>query len=224
MAELGRLCRAALLWLPLAAMPPADGRAQAAEPAVGVGLCPPAAGRLDTYQQALCDGEAALRNGDLDGATDRFRTAAALPRVDASNELAWAGLALARCRALDFEAGGQWALRFTQARRLWLGELDCSAAGDDPRARLGPFVRSRMCTEPLAADYRLLHSLPQSPQAVDLQRRLARIEQAIASACTAPEASPASQPAAAAKPGAKAGKPKASKKRRNPSKTPAKGG
>lgn len=223
MAELRRLCRAALLWLPLAVLPPADGRPQAVEPAAGAGLCPPAAGRLDAYQQALCDGEAALRSGDIDGATDRFRAAAALPRVDASNELAWAGLALARCRALDFEAGGQWALHFAQARRLWLGELDCSAAGEDPRARLGPFVRSRMCTETLAADYKLVRSLPQSPQAVDLQRRLATIEQAIASACAAPEASPASQPAAA-KAGAKAGKPKASKKRRSPPKTSVKGG
>lgn len=216
----GRLWRTALLALPLAALPLADARAQApASPALV--LCPPNAGRLDAYVKALCDGEAALRSGDLGRATERFRAAAELPRIDASNELSWAGLAMAHCNARDFDSGRQWAAHFAQARHLWLGELDCAAAADDPRGRLSPFVRSRMCTGALEADYAAVRSNPQSLHAIDLQLRLRRIDDAIAGACAAPAAAP---PQAAATAGTEAPKTKASKKRGSRSKKGPKGG
>jgi len=209
MTDLGRLCRTALLLLPLAVLPVAGGRAQSpAKP--GLGLCPAGAGRIDAYLKALCDGEAALQAGDLGAATDRFHAAAALPRADASNELAWAGLALARCRAGDFDAGRQWAGHFAQARQLWLGELDCAAEGNDPRARLTPFVRSRMCIGALAADYAAVRANPQLSQAAELRLRLGQIDGAIAAACTTTTATPAQ---AAATAGAEAPKKKAVKKR-----------
>lgn len=190
MTNAGRLCRAALLCLPLAALPVAGALAQApVKP--GLGLCPAGANRIDAYIKALCEGESSLQGGDLGAATDRFQAAAALPRPDASNELAWAGLAVARCRAGDFEAGRQWAAHFAQARRLWLGELDCAAAADDPRARISPFVRSRMCTDRLAADYAAVRADPHSPHAADLRLRLAQIDERIAAACTTTAGAPA---------------------------------
>ena len=215
MTDLGPLCRVALLALPLAALPVTDGRAQTpGQP--GLGLCPPIAGRLDAYLQALCEGEAALRAGDLGAATDRFRAAAALPRADASNELAWAGLAVSHCRARDFDAGRQWAAHFAQARQLWLGELDCVAAGDDPLAKLSPFVRSRMCTDSLTGDYAAVRGDPHSSHAADLRLRLKKLAEAIDAACATPTAAPV-QPAAPTKEGVSAGteapKKKASKKR-----------
>jgi len=209
MTDLGRLCRATVSCLALAALPAAEARAQAAE-RPGLGLCPPSTGRLDGYVQALCDGEAALQAGDLAAAAERFRAAAALPRTDASNELAWAGLAAAHCRARDFDTGRQWAAHFAEARQLWLGELDCAAPGDDPRAKLGPFVRSRMCTGPLEADYAAVGRNPQSPQAADLRLRLKRIDEAIAAACAAPKAAP---PQAATTAGNEVPKKPASRKR-----------
>jgi hypothetical protein len=209
MTDLGRFLRATVACLALAALPAADGRAQAAERA-GLGLCPAHAGRLDAYVQALCDGEAALRTGDLGTATERFGAAAALPRTDASNELAWAGLAASHCRARDFDTGRQWAAHFAQARQLWLGELDCAASGDDPRAKLSPFVRSRMCTGPLEADYAAVRRNPQSSQATDLRLRLKGIDEAIAAACAAPAGAP---PQAAATAGSEAPQKQASRKR-----------
>jgi hypothetical protein len=149
----------------------------------GLGLCPPNAGRLDGYVQALCAGESALKDGDFSAAMDRFRFAAALPRAEATNELAWAGLAAAHCRSREVDAGRQWAAHFAQARQLWLGELDCGMDSEDPRARLSPFVRSRMCSERLAADYALVRANPQATYALDLRSRLSRIDNALAEAC-----------------------------------------
>ncbi len=156
----------------------------------GLGLCPAGSPALDSYTHALCSGEAALRAGDFGAAAERFGFAAALTRSQASNELAWAGLAAANCRSNDVEAGRQWAARFSQARRLWLGELDCSAAGDDPRAQLSPFVRSRMCIDRLPSDYAIVRGNPQAPHAIDLRARLKRIDDALASACSVGPAPP----------------------------------
>ena len=209
MTALRKRGRAALVSLLLVAAPAAAGWAQTAgnQP---LGLCPPAATRLDSYMQALCDGEAALQAGDVGAAMERFRAAAALPRADASNELAWAGLAAAHCRARDVDAGRQWAEHFSQASRLWLGQLDCAASGDDPRAGLSPFVRSRMCTETLATDYAAVRGNPHSAHAADLRLRLQRIDESIAAACAAP---PAEQFRAGDKADSEASKTKASKKR-----------
>lgn len=216
----GRLWRTALLALPLAALPLADAQAQATKgPALA--LCPSDARRLDAYMQALCDGEAALQAGDPGAAADRFRVAAALPRADASNELAWAGLAVAHCRSRDFDAGRQWAEHFAQARQLWLGELDCAATPEDPRARLSPFVRSRMCGGPLAADYAALRGNPHSLQATDLRRRLARIDEVIGDACAAPAAAAAKTQTAT---GAESPSKKAASKRGSRSKKASKSG
>ena len=209
MADPAALGRAALFLVLLCLLPADRGSAQ---PPQALGLCPPNAGRLDSYMQAVCDGEAAWRAGDAGAALDRFRTAAALPRAHASNELAWAGLAAAHCRASDFDAGRQWASHFAQARQLWLGELDCAAAGEDPRARLSPFVRSRMCNQQLAADYAAVRGNPQSAHASDLHLRLQRIDEAVAAACALPPAAPL-QAQAAEKTGADPPKKKVSRKR-----------
>jgi hypothetical protein len=203
-----RFCCAALLLL-LAALCTDRGWAQSPE-RQGLGLCPPNASRLDGYMQALCDGEAALQAGDFSKAIEHFRFAAALPRVDASNELAWAGLAAAHCQSREVEAGRQWAAHFAQARQLWLGELDCVASGEDPRARLSPFVRSRMCTEQLAVDYATVRSNPQTAHALDLRARLKQIDGALAASCNA---TPAAQAQASGKTSNEDGKKKASKKR-----------
>lgn len=209
MTEPGRSARATLISLLLAAAPAVAGWAQTAGKQA-LGLCPPAATRLDSYMQALCDGEAALQAGNVGAAMERFRAAAALPRADASNELAWAGLAVAHCRARDIDAGRRWAEHFSQARQLWLGQLDCAASGEDPRARLSPFVRSRMCTEQLAADYAAVRGNPHSAHVADLHLRLQRIDESIAAACAAPSAQ---QAGAGDRAGSEASKKKASQKR-----------
>jgi hypothetical protein len=216
----GKSARAALVSLLLAVAPAVAGSAQAAGNQA-LGLCPPAAARLDSYMQALCDGEAALRVGNYSAAMERFRVAAALPRADASNELAWAGLAAAHCRGRDVDAGRRWAEHFSQARQLWLGQLDCAASGEDPRARLSPFVRSRMCTEQLAADYAAVRGNPHSAHVTELRLRLQRIEESIAATCAAPAAE---QLSAGDKADSKASKAKASKKRGRPSKSKPKRG
>lgn len=148
-----------------------------------LGLCPAETQRLDSYMQLLCEGETALREGRTNDALARFRAAAVLPRLDATHELAWAGLAAAHCRAQDAEQARQWATHFTQARRLWLGELDCEAPATDARARISPFVRSRMCSETLAADYVLARERPQAGDALDLNARLAKIAQSVERVC-----------------------------------------
>ena len=177
----------------------------------GLGLCSPTSAAPDGYMRALCDGEAALRAGEFGAAAERFRFAAALPRAEASNELAWAGLAAAHCHSREIEAGRQWAAHFSQARRLWLGELDCEATGDDPRAQLSLFVRSRMCRDRLGADYAIMRGNPQAAHTVDLRARLKRIDDALAATCAA---NPATQEQAktTATAGNEGGTKKASKK------------
>jgi hypothetical protein len=170
--------------------------AQGGDQTAAIGLCPQGSARLDTYTQALCDGESALRARRFDVALERFGFAAALPRVDASHELAWAGLAAAHCGARDFEAGRQWAEHFAQARRLWQGELHCEPDGREPRAQLSPFVHSRMCSDTLAADYALIRSNPQAAYAIELRARLQQVADAVALNCAATPAT-AAKPAAA---------------------------
>lgn len=203
--------RAALLSLLLAALPAAAGLAQT-DGKRALGLCPAGATRLDLYMQSLCDGEAALQAGDFGAAMDRFRAAAALPRADASNELAWAGLAAAHCRARDVDVGRRWAGHFSQARKLWIGELDCAASGQDPRAGLSPFVRSRMCVEQLAADYAAVSGNPRSAHVADLRRRLQQIDESIAADCATPQQATERVPASQ-KADSDAAKPKTAKKR-----------
>lgn len=205
----GKSARATLISLLLAAAPAVASSAQAAGNQA-LGVCPPAAARLDSYMQALCDGEVALRAGYVGAAMERFQAAAALPRADASNELAWAGLAATHCRARDIDAGRRWAENFSQARQLWLGQLDCAASGDDPRARLSPFVRSRMCTETLATDYAAVRGNPYSAHVADLRLRLQRIDESITAACAAP---PAEKLRASDKAGSETSTTKASQKR-----------
>ena len=186
---------AALSLLVLAGLPAVQARAQPPEKGT-LGLCPPNASRLDSYMQALCEGESALQARDFATAQERFRFAAALPRTEATNELAWAGLAAAHCHARELDAGRQWAAHFAQARRLWLGELDCGAASQDPGAQLSPFVRSRMCNERLAADYALVRANPQAAHALDLRARLGHIDAALAEACGAADAMTQAKPKA----------------------------
>lgn len=165
---------------------------RAAPPALG--LCPPDARQLDSYMQALCEGEAALGEGSTPLALERFRVAAELPRVAATNELAWAGLAAAHCHAGEFDDGRRWAAHFAQARRLWLGELDCEAGAGQGRAAISPFVRSRMCSDALAADYALVRANAGASYSIDLQARLNRVNEAITKACTRGRAEPLSPP------------------------------
>ena len=207
---MARRAGAALSLLMLAALPALQSQAQPPERS-RLGLCPPNASRLDSYMQAVCDGESALQAGDLSAALERFRFAAALPRAEATNELAWAGLAAAHCHSREIDAGRQWAGHFAEARQLWLGELDCSAGSTDPRAQLSPFVRSRMCSERLAADYALVHTNPQAAYALDLRARLKHIDAALAEAC-AMDAMPQPQPEASAKAGAAGSKKETAKK------------
>jgi hypothetical protein len=149
-----------------------------------LGLCAAQSGRLDDYMQALCDGEAALRADDTTAALARFGLAARLPRAAATNELAWAGLAVAHCRARDFDSGRQWAEYFNQARQLWLGEVDCdTTAGNRERTRPSPFVHSRMCSEQLVADYALLRLRPDADYTLELKARLDHVARALAQAC-----------------------------------------
>ena len=159
------------------------GHCLAKDQSPALGLCPSAVGRLDSYIQALCDGETALQADNPVEALARFRLAATLSRIEATNELAWAGLAAAHCRAREFDEARPWTAHFSQARQLWLGELDCDATGSDPRAGLSPFVRSRMCSERLAADYALLHRNPDSPYARELKARLQLVSDGLAQVC-----------------------------------------
>ncbi len=173
----------ALVLLLVSVAPALACGAQERAPSPALGLCPPDVRRTDSYMQALCEGETALRQGSTRLALERFRVAAALPRVAATNELAWAGLAAAHCREGEFDDGRRWAAHFAQARRLWLGELDCEADAKEARNAVSPFVRSRMCSERLVADYALVRANAQATYSIDLQNRLNRVNDAIAQAC-----------------------------------------
>jgi hypothetical protein len=202
---------AAAAWL--AAGHPATARAPSL-----LGLCPANAARADSYTQVLCEGESALQAGDARAALERFRFAAALPRLDASHELAWAGLAAAHCRSHEFESGRQWAERFTEAHRLWRGELDCQRAPGAAGPRLSDYVRDRMCTDTLAADYAAALKNPQAAHTVDLHARLQQVADGLAQLCPA-SARASADPARAATTAATDKGEKAAKKKR-PRRTP----
>lgn len=197
----------AVLWL-------AAGRAaaQGQPPAATLGLCPAEARQRDSYTQALCDGEQALRQGNSAAALDRFRFAANLPRPAATHELAWAGLAAAHCRAGDTDEGRRWAGHFDEARRLWRGELDCQAGRGQPTP--SPFVSARMCSEGVAGDYALVRSNAQAMYAQDLYARLQRIDESLRASCGT-AAAPTAAAAAPAKPDA-APKKKSKRKKTQP--------
>lgn len=150
-----------------------------------LGLCPGDDRPVDAYLRALCEAESALRAGSPREAVRLFTKAAATPRIDAAHELAWAGLAVAHCQAGDFAAGRQWAAHFAQARQLWVGELDCASAAGEPRGRIDPFVRSRMCGETMVADYALVRGQPEAAHTIELKQRLAGLESAIGRRCAA---------------------------------------
>ena len=61
--------------------------------ASALGICRQEAARNDGYMQLLCEGENSLGDQQPRAAIEHFSAAAALPRSNASNELAWAGLA-----------------------------------------------------------------------------------------------------------------------------------
>jgi hypothetical protein len=153
--------------------------------ATGLGLCPPERGRLDGFMQTICEAETALAAGRHSDAIEKFRRAAELPRLQATNELAWAGLAAAYCQARDPTQGREWAARFDEARRLWLGETDC--ATDTSAGARGPriFVRERMCVEPLAADYGFVKKHPEAPASIEIVRRFASAAERIDQYCSA---------------------------------------
>lgn len=213
--------RRTVLALLLSAASFSSSPVQAQSKSAALGVCPASSGRLDSYIQALCDGEAALQAGRPTAALERFRFAATLSRIDATNELAWAGLAAAHCRRHDLASAQPWTAHFAQARGLWLGELDCEARETDVRGRLSPFVRSRMCGERLIADYALMQRNPTAPYALDLRGRLDHIAEALAQSC-ATGASPATAGAALrdAKPPARKAKTGKKSTKRKPAKAP----
>ncbi len=148
-----------------------------------LGLCPGDAGRIDGFMRAICDGERALSQGSPSEAVGLFTQAAEAQRLQATNELAWAGLAAAYCDARDPASGREWARRYDEARRLWLGELACIEATARPQPR--PYVRSRMCTETLAADYDFVRDHPDATMTREIVARLQAVADRIAQHCAA---------------------------------------
>lgn len=213
--------RHALIALLVCAAPVLACGSQKRAPPPALGLCPPDARRVDSYMQALCEGEAALGKGSTPLALERFRVAAEVTRVAATNELAWAGMAAAHCHAGEFDDGRRWATHFAQARRLWLGELDCHAGANEGRAAISPFVRSRMCSESLVADYALVRANASAAYSIDLRSRLNHVNEAVAQACaTEGTARVAPADGAGAARGA-TGKTKGKKRRRSTGTAPA---
>lgn len=175
-----------------------------------LGLCPGGAPRSDAYVQLLCEGEAQLVAGRNGEALEKFRIAATVGRLDASNELAWAGLASAHCRRGELKQGREWAAYFAQARRLWLGDLHCSEPGAGKHGELLPYVESRMCIEALQPDYELIRAKPLSAIALDLSARLKIVSERVERDCAAVGADVDARPAAAESPPPK----RAAKKKR----------
>jgi hypothetical protein len=187
--------------------------------AAPLGLCPIESGRLDGFMRAVCDGEQALAAGRVADAVALFQQAIGLPRLQATNELAWAGLAAAYCRARDLKRGREWAARFDEARRLWLGELSCGADGT-AHAQPQPFVRDRMCIDALAADYDFVRTHPDAPVSHEIAARLqgvaTRVQQECANLPTMAASSAAPTPSKAGKPAKRKAKKKVSGKRASP--------
>lgn len=166
--------------------------AVAGQPAAALGLCPAETARLDEFMQVVCAGERALSAGRASEAATLFRHAAGLRRLQATNELAWAGLAAAHCRGRDGNRGREWAARFEEARRLWLGELACTDAARSPQ----PFVREHMCVDALAADYEFIRTHPDAAIAREMSARLQAVAQGVAAHCAAPVGAAVTKPKA----------------------------
>ncbi len=175
-----------------------------------LGLCLAETGRLDGFMRAVCDGEQALSAGRAADAVALFDQAAGLPRLQATNELAWAGLAAAYCRARDVKRGREWAARFDEARRLWLGDLSCGADAK-ARAQPQPFVRDRMCVDALAADYDFIRNHPDAPVSREIAARLQSVAARVEQECAIHPTMASSAPPAKSKAG-KPAKRKAKKK------------
>jgi hypothetical protein len=173
------------LLLVLILLSPAGAPSALAGQASALGLCPPERGRFDGFMQTICEAESALAAGKHSDAIERFRRAAEWPRLQATNELAWAGLAAAYCRAQDPKQGREWAARFDEARRLWLGETDCATDTSDGARGARTFVRERMCVEPLAADYGFVKKHPEAPASIEIVRRFASVAERIDQYCSA---------------------------------------
>lgn len=144
-----------------------------------LGLCPPDTRRVDAFVQLLCEGEAALANGVHTEALAKFSAAAETPRLAATNELAWAGLAAGYCDAKEIERARLWSTRFQEARRIWLGEVDCAASGAAPQ----PFVRRQLCLESMTPDYSFVKSNPDAAISGEIRSRFDAISRALAHRC-----------------------------------------
>jgi hypothetical protein len=149
-----------------------------------LGICRHEAVRGDGYMQLLCEGEAALEEQQPQAAIKHFSAAAGLERFSASNELAWAGLAAAHCRAGEPHAGRDWAQRFDAARRIWIGETPCTLDGA-PNPKIPQQVQRQLCTDAFAPDYALLRANPQSAVAQDIRTRLDTVQKGVVAACGA---------------------------------------
>ena len=157
-----------------------------------LGICRQEAARNDGYMQLLCEGENSFGDQQPRAAIEHFSAAAALPRPSASNELAWAGLAAAHCRAGDARAGRDWAQRFNAARRIWIGETPCMLDSGAPNPKIPQQVHKELCTEAFVADYALIRASPQSAVAQDIRTRLDGVQKSVEAACgTAPAATTA---------------------------------
>ena len=174
-----------------------------AAPAAALGICRHEAARGDGYMQLLCEGESALDEQQPAAAIAHFAAAAALPRRSASNELAWAGLAAAHCRAGDRRSGRDWAQRFGAARRIWIGEMPCTLDAGTPNPKVPAEVHRDLCTDDFVADYALIRANPRSTVAQDIRTRLDGVQKSVEAACggavaqaAAKEAAPATKPAA----------------------------
>jgi hypothetical protein len=148
-----------------------------------LGLCPPETGRLDGFMQWVCAGEAALIAGRIPDAIAAFRKAADDERLQATNELAWAGLAAAYCRGGDEKRGRQWATRFEEARQIWIGELDCDVSDSAKGRRPTAFVREQLCIEPLVPDYRFIKNHPDALISSEVKQRFNLLVERVANHC-----------------------------------------
>jgi hypothetical protein len=183
--------------------------------AAPLGICRQEAARGDGYMQLLCEGETALDEQQPRAAIEHFFAAAALPRRSASNELAWAGLAAAHCRAGDTRSGRDWAQRFGAARRIWIGETPCALDSGAPNPKVPHEVHRDLCADSFVADYALIRANPQSTVAQDIRTRLDGVQKSVEAACgsnATQAAAPASQKTAA--PAAPAAKTQKKRKRR----------
>ena len=180
----------------IAVLAAASSAALASNTAAALGICRQEAARNDGYMQLLCEGETSLAGQQPKAAIEHFSAAATLPRQSASNELAWAGLAAAHCRASDARAGREWAQRFNAARRIWIGETPCHLDSGAPNPKVPQQVHKALCADTFLADYALLRASPHSAVAQDIRTRLDGVQKSVEAACgtTAVEAATAAEP------------------------------